>query len=415
MTATLIGLIVISSIKLNVIFKITFFLYFIFYIGFVVDAVFVYYLPAYHSANTLSLLRIFILCISGFIFIMLAASRKLKLKKNEARLIFIFIFLSLLASMVAFYNGNPLNKINPWIVSYISFVFIFIISSASIYNLSVEDELNFLGFLSLSILFIFGAANLIMLFSQRDNYGVHFSVSLYILGVPLAYFLAGKKIQLYGLLITLFLSIITFKRGLWVAVIVTIICALLYSGKRYIGVKKIIYLVFTACISLLITLFFLNDQFFEILNFKMKLEADGGFDAISSGRFSVMYSLVDYLGYNLKWLFGAGFGSTFDAFKFFDDALSTWVTDGVDIIFGQLWLTHGYILGSAIFFWLVIFLLQSLKCVYFKNDFLFRFFVLVLLFNFVASLFSFVYFDLIWPIIIGMLMSRRSFLSGCAK
>lgn len=392
----------------NILFKIILFAYAVFFSAFMVETMFVYYMPNYHVSGILSIIRIIIFSCSFILVLITFTTEGYKLSRNIIFAIASFLTLCIFSTLLALLHDIPYTEIIPWIISYLSFVCLFLVSS-SINKFNDDDINSFLNTFSYLSTITVGILIISMLYLQLTTGALHFSVSAYILGIPVAYYLSQNNSRPFMLAITCFVCFLSFKRGLWIALLASFLLSHYFSPLKRVKFGTIFISFITIALVLSGTAFFFDKIFTDIYSIKMNFESSGGVDEISSGRFSVLEALINYLSYDFRWLFGSGFGATFNAFEFFSSSLEDWETSGVDIIFGQFWLTHGYILGTALFLSLASFIAHSFKSWCYQYDSLYRFLTLLLFFNFINSLFSFVYFDPIWPIAIGFLISRKNF------
>ncbi|WP_342630746.1 hypothetical protein [Marinobacter alkaliphilus] len=236
--------------------------------------------------------------------------------------------------------------------------------------------------------------------------GLYISASLYSVGFSLSYFLSSRKVHPLGISQVLLVSLLSLKRGLFLA---TILHFLLVSK---IGFKSF-FIVFLAALMLFFGVYatyeIFPDSFFSKLieaNISRSIDSGSSLDAVSSGRVSIMTAVFNEISDFYGLIFGAGFGVVFNAYGFLDGRTAEWLTSGVDVIFAHFWLIHGVVFGTILYFIISFFIVYLFFTRFYKLDVIFAFFVNLLAFNYLVSLTSFTPWDPVWGLATGLLLAR---------
>ena len=368
----------------------------------------------------------------------------IKLVKAQLYTTYIFritlLFLSLLvliSSVNGLYRDNNIHAFLSHLVSYLSFL-ILLFCCSQMYMLKADKILDFIGKVSPYILLV--VLMLTYFIFTMEEQSPRLSLSFTLLCIPVSYYLSSRIIQIWFIL-SVVLILMTLKRSIWLAFLVQCVIAWRSGLLKGWGASLIFYLkslvisknkksmMHIIIINILILLFLvfsftgtdsinkLWGYFWVKLDFE-NIRAVNLIDAITSGRVLDYYAVLHALGEGNAFLFGLGFGVVYDGMAT-GEALhgysGEWLKSGSDVIFLNMWLLHGVILGSILFIVLLVFLIRSYFFMLETDDRWFRFLFLIFIFYFIESLFSFVPWDPLWAIILGLLIARKKWISDCAN
>ena len=335
----------------------------------------------------------------------------LKLSKASFKLATIGIAITLFGFFVGAvnYSVSSLEFLSHF-HAYISFVVISF--SCSLLSPKLDDNFyKYLGFISFCFLCM--CAYFVFIILIKTSGSTALSLTIYSLGIPLCYYMtkARPSVLYYGSLI---LAVLTFKRGIWVSVASVIFIGQKLNKKFSVFRISPLLIFSIGMLSLFVLLLSVYSDaadlnklqnLFHSKLFKDSKNASGTMDLLTSGRVTNFFAVIYELEIRNSLLTGLGFGATYDAS--YGSNRETWITSGVDVIFLHFWLMHGLVIGTILFVAVVLFVLNNYRILSVHRERYFVFLYLLLVFNFTNSIFTFIPWDPIWPIIIGLIIGHK--------
>lgn len=351
----------------------------------------VFFVPGASLAARFSFIAICLL------FIFLHLFRNFKIPRIVLNSSLVVILFSIFGVIVGFYNGHEVISILSHLSGSLGVIVCMV--SGSLINTQNLEKSGFL-FSAISLLILFAAISIVAIVFLNSSTVIRISLTINALAFPFVYgLIAHRKGAIFFLSVGIIL--LTGKRGIWLAALVT---WLLYgSVKKMLSSLLLAILAFILASPYLVEL----DIWKSVLG---RMEVEGlGLDEISSGRGTVIRSLAVQLLVGNNAIFGLGYGANFNATLLFESVVEDWFTNGVDVIFGHYWFLFGFFFGTLLFLghcFLVFLIYRAAIC----EDLMMRLFGAIVFFSFVASFSTFVVWDPFQWFMMGLALSRRSFL-----
>lgn len=370
----------------------------LFTIAFFMSSVAKYYLPYLYYPGAVSLMK-FVFWSVMTVFVLISTYQGIRVPKTALYTVSIFAFLSIFGSTVGMIRAAGFLDMASHLSHNLGAMMT--ILATSTINIRNDDIDGWLSKLCATILIISGCLVFFSLAQTKSS--SHVSLTLMSLSVP--FVLSIVKKRPLTLILSIALLVLTIKRGLWLAAIATLA---LHRPKNSIWILCGVALI---SIVSLVTLPQAS-LIYDLLIYKFVGNESASLDALTSGRIGIFVSLHAALESSDAFYTGLGFGSEFDAYYSIEGKTTAWITNGVDVSLGHFWFLYGYILGSVCFLlYSLISLVPILWALRSSDD------ILVILssisfFLYVASLSTFVAWDPLQWVVIGLVISRRNQLKG---
>lgn len=373
----------------------------IFVVSFFLESLAGYYFPVLQRPNaTLYTRAVFWMLMLAFILVGTLTSKRVpKIAYFTCLVIFLY---SVFGALVGVFRGAAIAGLLSHLSHNIGAMLI-ILSTSMVSFPDLRKTQRFLELFSILTLVVSGIV-IVGVLAQISS-AIHVSLTINALAVPFVAALTNRRPIMFGA--SALLIVLTIKRGLWLAALATFAAVTIANPRRaaivFLGLGVLSFAVFIllpddSIISQLITVKFSESE-------------SASLDALSSGRLRILSSLHFALLSRDALLSGLGFGAFFDANSNLPGASMAWITNGLDVSFAHFWFLYGYVFGSLFFLFYSYIALISLLWARRSGDYILIFLSRTSLFLFFASLSTFIAWDPLHWVIIGLAFARRNQLS----
>lgn len=385
-------------------------LYVFFGIAFIAESVAHHFIQAFYISGVLLYVRVVVMTTAAMgmlIFLTLAA----KISRHVILLSLIGFLVLAFSAVAGFFFQNSVNPFFSHFQYYLSFIIV-LMTCAFLTRLDATKLIVSIKRMAYGLLVAVFAIILFVYLTTPPEFELSLNMTLAIF--PLAYFLsATHHSNSYGKLVSTIIIFLTMKRGLWITAVIGLMIGGVKLRRRHLlrnglGIALLFVLTLSAMLSGGIDI---QKPFLNLIErLATRFEFDGtdllsNVDAISSGRLGNMFAILGDLQHKGALFSGLGFGATIDLNS--GTVLAEWITSGADVILLHFWMLHGVLIGTILIGALTWFVFKSFKNHIILKDQWFSFWFFILALSYVSAWFTFVPWDPVWPISIGLLIARK--------